>query len=408
MLTEGSLFAGIGGWTLACEKFGIKSLWASEIEKFPIRVMQQHFPQVKQLGDINKLSGYEIEPVDIITAGSPCQDFSVANGDRKGLQGERSGLFCKAIKILYEMRESTKGKQPRFFIFENVPGVLNCNGGMDYQEMLEEITESKIPMPDSGRWATAGMVRGKGIECAWRILDAQYWGVAQRRRRLFLIADFRGKLSAKILFKPESVSRDIEESESAKKESAVGIKASIGKSSKIYDITNSHSSEVICIPINDKATRYKGGGLTRKNDGAGNGLGIGKNGDPAPTLTRADRHAIFRTYSFQRSTNMMENKKSHTLSKRDYKRATDLVVKEIENPEMIPQVRKLTPLECERLQGLPEQWTLIADESCTDSARYRAIGNGMAQPCPDFIIKSMVRELKLEELKKSKENDKNV
>lgn len=220
-LTEGSLFAGIGGWALACERVRIKSLWASEIERFPIEVMQKHFPHIKQVGDITKLRGYDLEPVDIITAGSPCQDFSVANGNRTGLQGERSGLFCKAIDILYEMREATKGKKPRFFVWENVPGVLSCNGGLDYQAMLQEIIKDTIPMPDSGKWANAGMVRSDKVNCAWRILDAQYWGVPQRRRRLFLVADFGGQLSEKILFKPECLSGNLTPSEKTEKGIAV-------------------------------------------------------------------------------------------------------------------------------------------------------------------------------------------
>ena len=206
---------------MACKRVGIKSLWAAEIEKFPIEVMQKHFPHIKQVGDITKLSGYDLEPVDIITAGSPCQDFSVANGNRTGLHGKRSGLFCKAIDILHEMREATKGEKPRFFIWENVPGVLSCNGGLDYKEMLQEIVQDKIPMPDSGKWANAGMVRGRTVNCAWRILDAQYWGVPQRRRRLFLIADFGGQLSEKILFKPESLFGDSAPCENTEKGTAV-------------------------------------------------------------------------------------------------------------------------------------------------------------------------------------------
>ena len=398
MLTEGSLFSGIGGWTLACEKFGIKSLWASEIEKFPIEVMMEHFPQVKQLGDVRELKGNEIEPVDIITAGSPCQDFSVANSKRQGLQGERSGLFCKAIKIINEMREATKGKQPRFFIFENVPGVLNCNGGMDYQEMLEEITKSKIPMPDSGRWAGAGMVRGKGIECAWRILDAQYWGVAQRRRRLFLIADFRGKLSAKILFKPESLSRDIEKGENSRQEVAAGIATCIRKSDgkiakkldkKIYGISAYNSNAMLS--KNAKSGIYEAK-TTRTIDLNGGNPACNQGG-------------------------MVILEKSHLASG---KKTTGCLMANCGTKQWLgnqeafsgdyhiireKNIRRLTPLECERLQGLPEQWTLINTKKCTDSARYKAIGNGMAQPCPDFIINSLIREMKIEKLK---ENEKNV
>ena len=207
-LKLGSLFDGIGGWPLAASKYGISPVWASEIETFPIAVTEKHFPSMKQLGDITAINGTDIEPVDIICMGSPCQDLSVA-GKRKGLSGARSGLFMDAVRIVREMREATNGKYPKFVIWENVPGAFSSNKGNDFRAVLEEITESSIPMPKSGRWATSGMVRSSSCEVAWRILDAQYWGVPQRRKRIFLVADFRGQCSAEILFKPESVSGNI-------------------------------------------------------------------------------------------------------------------------------------------------------------------------------------------------------
>lgn len=204
-LTLGSLFDGIGGWLLAAKRNGIAPIWSSEIDRFAMKVSKTHFPDVEQLGDITKLNGGEIPPVDIICAGSPCQDLSVA-GCRKGLQGERSNLFYEAIRITREMRVRTNGKYPTFFVWENVTGAFSSNQGRDFRAVLEEITEAHIPMPGSGRWARAGMVRAGRTEVAWRTLDAQFWGVPQHRERIFLIASFDGGGGTQILFEPESLS----------------------------------------------------------------------------------------------------------------------------------------------------------------------------------------------------------
>ena len=210
-LTLGSLFDGLGGWQLAALRNGVRPVWSSEIEAFPMAITKKHFPNTLKLGDITKLDGAALPPVDIICAGSPCQDLSVA-GKRKGLEGERSGLFRKAIDIVSRMREATNGEYPKFFIWENVPGAFSSNKGADFQAVLEEIAKSEIPMPAGGRWATAGMVRSRRCDVAWRVLDAQYWGVPQRRKRIFLIADFRNQQSrnTEVLFEPESVPRNTE------------------------------------------------------------------------------------------------------------------------------------------------------------------------------------------------------
>ena len=202
----GSLFDGIGGFPLVATWYGIEPVWASEIESAPISITKLHFPNMKHLGDITKINGAEIEPVDIITFGSPCQDLSVA-GKRAGLAGARSGLFSEAIRIIEEMREATNGLYPTWAIWENVPGALSSNDGLDFRAVLQSFCNTEIPMPASGRWANAGMVRGGRCDVAWRILDAQFWGVPQRRKRIFLVADFGGQRAAEVLFKPEGVSR---------------------------------------------------------------------------------------------------------------------------------------------------------------------------------------------------------
>ena len=174
MLTLGSLFDGIGGWQLAALHNGIKPVWSSEIEKFPIAVTKIRFPDTIQLGDVRNIDGGKITPVDIICAGSPCQGLSVANGARNGLADERSGLFGQAIRIIREMRNATGGKYPRFFAWENVPGCFSANRGADFRAVLEEISATEIPIPQSKKWAECGLVRGNECEIAWRCLDAQY------------------------------------------------------------------------------------------------------------------------------------------------------------------------------------------------------------------------------------------
>ena len=205
-LTLGSLFDGIGGFPYAASFYGIMPLWASEIVPECVSVTKKHFPDMEHFGDITKLHGGKLPPVDIITFGSPCQDLSVASGKRLGLAGERSGLFLEAVRIIREMQEATNGEYPKFALWENVPGALSSSSRRDFKAVLEAFTETEVPMPGSGRWANAGMVRGRGVDLAWCVYDAQYFGTAQRRRRIFLIADFRGERTGEILFVPKSLS----------------------------------------------------------------------------------------------------------------------------------------------------------------------------------------------------------
>ncbi|WP_434793885.1 hypothetical protein TPDSL_03360 [Terrisporobacter petrolearius] len=207
-LTLGSLFDGSGGFPLGGLLSGITPLWASEVEPFPIRVTTKRLPQMKHMGDISTINGGEIEPVDIITFGSPCQDMSVA-GKRNGLDGSRSSLFYEAIRIVKEMRCATNGQYPRFIVWENVPGAFSSNKGEDFKAVLESICSVKedtisVPMPK--KWTGAGHLVGDGFDIAWRTVDAQYWGVPQRRRRIYLVADFASGCAGKILFESEGLS----------------------------------------------------------------------------------------------------------------------------------------------------------------------------------------------------------
>ena len=207
-LTLGSLFDGSGGFPLGGLISGITPVWASEIEPFPIRVTTKRLPFMKHYGDVSKMNGADIEPVDIITFGSPCQDMSIA-GRREGLDGSRSSLFYEAVRIVKEMRCKTNGRYPRYIVWENVPGAFSSNKGADFQSVLEEVCSVKgyeIHTPRPERWPTAGEIVADDFSLAWRVFDAQYWGVPQRRKRIYLVADLAGGSAGKILFESEGVS----------------------------------------------------------------------------------------------------------------------------------------------------------------------------------------------------------
>lgn len=209
-LTLGSLFDGSGGFPLGGLLAGITPVWASEIEPFPIRVTTKRLPFMKHYGNISAMDGGKIEPVDIITFGSPCQDMSVA-GRRDGLDGSRSSLFYEAVRIIKEMRCATDGKYPRYIVWENVPGAFSSNKGEDFKAVLEAVIgiaepNAQVPMPEKARWPYADLYMGDGWSVAYRTLDAQYWGVPQRRRRIYLVADLAGRGAGKILFESEGLS----------------------------------------------------------------------------------------------------------------------------------------------------------------------------------------------------------
>ena len=207
-LTLGSLFDGSGGFPLGGLLSGITPVWASEIEPFPIRVTTKRLPFMKHYGDVAKMDGGKIEPVDIITFGSPCQDMSIA-GRREGLDGSRSSLFYEAVRIVKEMRCATDGRYPRYIVWENVPGAFSSNKGADFQSVLEKICSVKgyeIDPARPAKWPAAGEIVADDFSLAWRGFDAQYWGVPQRRKRIYLVADFAGGSAGKILFESEGVS----------------------------------------------------------------------------------------------------------------------------------------------------------------------------------------------------------
>ena len=234
-LTLGSLFDGSGGFPLGGLISGITPLWASEIEPFPIRVTTKRLPQMKHYGDVSAQNGADLPPVDIITFGSPCQDMSVA-GKRSGLDGERSSLFYQAVRIVKEMRCKTNGKYPRFVVWENVQGAFSSNKGEDFRAVLSSLCKIKredyaVPELPNGKWDNAGCIMGEDFSLAWRLFDAQYWGVPQRRKRIYLVADLDGGSAGKILFESEGVSGYTPQGFRSWQGTAGGAEESIGTSS---------------------------------------------------------------------------------------------------------------------------------------------------------------------------------
>lgn len=239
-LKLGSLFDGIAGFPLVGTWYDIEPTWASEIEEPCIRITKKHFPNMKHLGDITKIHGDQIEPVDIITGGFPCQSLSVA-GKQDGISkkcpfcnnvisvvgneslelcpkcGEhleltRSGLFMEQMRIIKEMREKTNECFPKIVVWENVAGALSSNNGDDFYCVLKELCSlvgAKLPTLRPEKWSKCGEILGDNFSIAWRLFDAQFWGVPQRRRRIYLVADLRGQRAREILYKPESLRRHL-------------------------------------------------------------------------------------------------------------------------------------------------------------------------------------------------------
>lgn len=504
-LRLGSLFDGIGGFPLAGLRHGFTPVWASEIEPFPIRVTQHHFPSMKHLGDITKINGAEIEPVDVITFGSPCTRLSVA-GRHDGfditfecqgteeephiiytnkiratdkyqyiykdycpicgkelIETNESALFFHAIRIIQEMRGATNGTYPRFVVWENVPGAFSSNGGQDFRAVLESFTNTTIPMPISGGWADAGMVGTNSIDLAWRVLDARYWGVPQRRRRIFLVADFGGERAGEILFVEESLRGNSAESRKAREEAARHVGSGIKAAGFKYG--NSASARSIGWELEKSPTLCGGEGGNQKPCVAQCvTTGTGRRYDPetetlvveprsqdgvcrihhgvVPTLNTAQegqRQPCVLAFNGRQdpvSGNITGSldacspqaqcvaypEPANTLlgkANLSYRGDSDTVVtvdcrnlyenqelsgtiqaKEgggyslnYQNPVRIGyRVRRLIPLECERLQGFPDNWTDIPGAS--DAARYKAIGNSVAIVCVEFLMQGIARVLK--------------
>ena len=397
-LRLGSLFDGSGGFPLAAIFCGIKPMWASEVEPFPIRVTQKNLPQVKHLGDIKDIDGSEIEPVDIISFGSPCQDLSIA-GKRAGLVGEKSNLFYEAIRVIKEMRCKNNGKYPRYLLWENVPGAFSSNKGEDFRCVLEEITrikDSTVKLSRPSRWQSAGEILGDDFSLAWRVLDAKYYGVPQRRRRIFLVADLDGGSSREILFEQKSLSGDTSEGCEKGKRNTRAIKEGFNKTICLNDqggermdfysdesgtLRASGGIAPFVFENHSQDSRYKG--PLKETQTLASNLGQGGNNQPFVVYdirqtsenTKNERHNIYecdvsRTIDTSGNTptrnqggvaivediyTMSNN--SH-FTKVDKNISSSLVATDYKEPPLVNQklVRRLTPKECGRLQGFPDYW----------------------------------------------------
>lgn len=248
-LTLGSLFDGSGGFPLGGLLAGITPLWSSEIEPFAVRVTTKRLPQIKHYGDVSTLNGADLPPVDIVTFGSPCQDMSIA-GKRSGLDGERSSLFYQAVRIIKEMRCATNGRYPRFAVWENVPGAFSSNKGEDFKAVLESLCRVKsesVSVPRFTKWTAAGNIVANDFSLAWRVLDAQYWGVPQRRKRIYLVTDFDGECARKILFESESVSGYSHESFKAWQRTAATLESGSGATGTVCLNDQGSNKEVAAV-----------------------------------------------------------------------------------------------------------------------------------------------------------------
>lgn len=348
-LTLGSLFDGSGGFPLAGIRAGIRPVWASEVEPFPILITTKNLPQVKHLGDVCNINGAEITPVDVITFGSPCQDLSVA-GKKAGLDGARSGLFFEAIRIISEMKEATNGEYPKYALWENVPGAFSSNQGKDFATVLTNLirlgceTAPDLPVPNKG-WEPAGLVMAGGCSVAWRVLDAQFFGVAQRRRRIYAIADLGGGCAGEILFEPKGMPGDSQSGGAQEEDDAAGVENRAGNGSEIagrrvfalnsvYSATPPGGTHVY------EATVSK----TLDLQGASP---VCNQGGMVILEPQIDESAI---YTPSRGDQFLSvTGQALTLTASDSK-APPVIA----GATLAP--RKLTPVECGRLQGFPDEW----------------------------------------------------
>lgn len=376
---------------------------------------------MKHLGDITKIHGDQIEPVDCITFGSPCQDLSIA-GRRAGLAGERSGLFMEAVRIIKEMRLSTNGMYPTFAVWENVPGAFSSNGGEDFRAVLEELARVEQPdvsiprPPRGGRWSKAGAIAGNGWSLAWRQLDAQYWGVSQRRKRIALVADFGGQRAAKILFERTSLSGNPSESIKAWEATPGHSQASSygrdrGGNSYTLKIRSgcAGGGKGALVQTEKSATLSTLQDQTLFQpvvyDARGNG-----DGRTCPTITGDHENRITdytaivikrKTFNEQSFSHYKESEKCSTLKAKagNIGNGSECLVAE---KAIRWIVRRLTPVECERLQGYPDGWTDIGDwtdskgkkHKYADSPRYKALGNSIALPQWFWLVQRMRPYLK--------------
>jgi DNA (cytosine-5)-methyltransferase 1 len=354
----GSLFSGIGGFDLGFERAGMSAAWQCEIDKQAQVVLRNHFG-VEVFNDVRTI-GKDTGTVDLICGGFPCQDVSVA-GKRAGLAGERSGLWFEFARIIDEL-------EPGWVVIENVPGLLSSNGGKDFAVIVQWLAK-----------------RGYGV--AWRVLDAQYFGVPQRRRRVFVVASLGSGRAAEVLFEREGVPGDTPPSREAGEVVASTLRSGAGAPKHDADFRgrlvsfglnsrnnryDAESQTLVAFQQNSRdEVRYIGGdgqivgalaaeaGMKQQNYIAFSSKDIGRDAGELPLTLRS-----------------MNHDKSHANGGGQVAIAS------------LAGVRRLTPTECERLQGFPDGWTA----GQADTARYRQLGNAVAVPVAEWIGKRIMEQ----------------
>lgn len=421
MITYGSVCSGIEAASVAWHPLGWKAEWLSEIELFPSAVLSHHYPDVKNLGDMTligeNIKNGSIFAPDILVGGTPCQSFSVA-GLRKGLSDSRGQLTQSFVELANEMDSARiiRRKPESIIVWENVPGVLSSKDNAFGCFLAGLAGESCELQPPGGRWSNAGCVYGPQRAIAWRVLDAQYFGVAQRRRRVFLVASARDGFDPRsVLFESEGERRDFAPSRSEGKDIAAkaksgaypalasgklvtgcilanfGTKQWLGNQEAFTgDFHVVHGTQDPCVSEStafalgrnsgqENVIALAGNTIDRQPANGGNGNGFDEQG-VMYTLTRTDVHAV--AFAQNQLGEVRTNKICGTLNTNSNAsgRNAPLLFSRM-------RVRRLTPKECERLQGFPDDYTNVTfkGKPAADAHRYKALGNSMAVPCMRWI-----------------------
>lgn len=417
-MRAGSLFAGVGGFDIGFERAGMSLAWHAEIEPHASAVLRYRWPDVPNLGDVTKIDGAAIQPVDVICGGFPCQDLSVA-GKRAGFTGKRSVLAFEFLRIVAEMREATNGRAPTFVVLENVPGLFSSSGGRDFAALLDALGELG-PM-----------------DVAWRVLDSRYFGVAQRRRRVFVVVDFRGERCDEILTLTEGLRGHPAAGRPARKDVAgtlgdgssrrgwsdqnIGQPGMLvahtlradgfdpsedgtGRGTPIVaiafhenqrgEVTTSKTAGALKIGGGKPGQGYPAVAFNWQNGGgygkAHDGLGVSE--DHTPPISRSQVAAVAFTVSAQSNGFAWESPVAPTLGTHPQsdtsQRRTGI--------RTASGVRRLTPRECERLQGFPDDWTAQGTKpngtvyALSDGPRYKCMGNAVTVNVAEWIGRKMV------------------
>ncbi|MDY5159656.1 DNA cytosine methyltransferase [Actinotignum urinale] len=457
-LTLGSLFDGSGGFPLAALQLGMRPVWACEIEPFAIRVTTKKLPQVAHFGDIQTVSGKTLPPVDIVTFGSPCQDLSIA-GRREGIQGTRSNLFYEAIRIIKEMRCETDGQYPKYAVWENVPGAFSSNKGQDFASVLEAFCQLKgysLPETRPDKWHSAGEIVADDFSLGWRVLDAQYFGVPQRRKRIFLVADLTSPRAGRILFESQSLPRHPQPSSEQRQTAPSNLGARTDPTSRY--VLNDQGGAVMHVTENQTGTlraethghvplvfdnhaqdaRYTGPFET--NPTITSRYGTGGNNQPLVMNQLPKAYAIAGKHKRSMFTGTENDEATTTTSRTIDTKGGDpccnqggmaVLCKTPSTPSAYA-VRRLTPIECARLQGFPDDWCenlaeenpsdfqiafwkqafeIYAKQSAkprkpkterqvrtwlkkpySDTAAYKLWGNGVALPCVRYVLGAILTQ----------------